>query len=114
MVEGVAFEKSITVQDTLDIAAVAELDRRIKGAVQIAGQVLDTYGVGSWGVDDWITLTAAENDLSGTYKVVRITRDMKDSNYAEVEFQNAAAVRLADIISRIKRQLKDLSAKTAI
>jgi hypothetical protein len=113
-VEGIAFEKSITVQATLDMAAVAELDRRVNGAVQIAGAVLDDYDVGSWGVDDWITLTASENDLSGTYKVVRITRDMKDPNYAQIELQNPAAVRLADIVARIKRQLKDLSAKTAI
>lgn len=114
LAEGVAFEKSITVQATLDMAAVAELDRRVAGAIQIGGQVLDTYDVGSWGVDDWITLTCTENELSGTYKVVNIRRDMKDPNYAEVEFQNPAAVRLADIIEGIRRQLKDLNAKTAI
>jgi hypothetical protein len=114
VVDGVAFEKSITVQDTLDLAAVSELDRRVSGAVQITGYVKDTYDVGSWGPDDWVTITAAENELSGLYKVVKITRDMKDPNYAYVEFQNAAAVKLADIIDKIKRQLKDLSAKTAI
>ena len=63
IVEAVAFEKSIGAQATLDIAAVAELDRRVNGAVQIGGQVLDTYGVGSWGVDDWITLTCSENEF---------------------------------------------------
>ena len=39
---------------------------------------------------------------------------MNDPNYAEVEFQNPAAVRLADIIEGIRRKLKDLNAKTAI
>ena len=49
-----------------------------------------------WAPGVWMTgsrLTCAENELSGTYKVVNIRRDMKDPNYAEVEFQNAAAVR---------------------
>jgi hypothetical protein len=114
LVEAVAFEKSIAVQATLDLAAVAELDRRVNSAARISGRVLDTNAVGSWGIDDWITLTCAENELSGTYKVVNIRRDMKDPNYAEVEFQNPSAVRIADIIESIRKKLKDLNAKTAI
>lgn len=114
LVEDVAFQKSIGVQSTLDIAAAAELARRVSGAIMIGGAVLDDYDMGSWGVDDWVTLTCNDVELSGTYKVVKITRDMTDPRYASVDFANKAAVELGDLFDRLKRELKDLSAKTTI
>lgn len=114
LIEDVAFQKSIDVQGTLDIAAAAELARRTGGVIQISADVLDDYDAGSWGIDDWVTLTCDDVDLSGTYKVVKITRDMTDPRFAAVEFANKAAVELADLFDRLKRELKDLSAKTTI
>ena len=109
LVEDVAFQKSITAQATLDIAAVAELARRVGAAVKIAAEILDDYGMGTWTVDDWITLTCDDVDLSGTYKVVRIERDMTDENYGKVDFSNRQAVELGDLFDRLKRELKDLN-----
>ena len=114
LIEAVAFQKSITAQATLDIAGVAALGRRITGAVKISADVLDTYDVGSWGVDDWVTLTCTDNELSGTYNVVKITRDMKDPNYGEAEFANPTEVEMGALIDYLARQLKDLSTKTTI
>jgi hypothetical protein len=114
LIEDVVFQKSIGDQGTLDIAALAELARRVTRAITITAGVLDDYDVGSWGVDDWVTLTCEDVELSGTYKVVKITRDMTDPRFASVDFANKAAVELGDLFDRLKRELKDLSAKTAI
>jgi hypothetical protein len=109
LIETVAFQKSITNQATLDIAANAELARVSGAAIKIPARVLDDYDVGSWGIDDWVTLTCNDVELSGTYKVVKITRDMKDPEYAEVDFSNKVAYELGDLFDKLKRELKDLN-----
>lgn len=109
LVEDVAFQKSIDVQATLDIAAIAELGRRLTGAITIPCTLLDDNAVGAWTVNDWLTLTCSDVELSGTYKAVKVTRDMTDPRYAAVDFSNRAAVEMADVLDRLKRQLKDLN-----
>ena len=110
ILEEVIFQKSISVQSTLDIAANAELQRKVGISTAITGAVLDEYDPGAWGVDDWVTLESSETDLSGAYKVVKITRRLADPVYAEVDFMNKFAVELADVLAELTRQLKDLSA----
>jgi hypothetical protein len=114
LVEDVAFQKSIGDQSVLDIAAAAELARSTSGVIQITADVLDEYVVGGWVVGDWVTLTCEEVELSGLYRVIKVTRDMADPTFATVEFANKAAVQLMDLFDRLKRELKDLNAKTAI
>jgi hypothetical protein len=106
---GVAFQKTITDQSTLDIAAQAELERMVGTAIKIGGDVLDDYDPGSWGLDDWITLTCSDLDLSGIYKVILVRRDMRDPSFAHVECANKAAYELGDLFEKLKRQLKDLN-----
>jgi hypothetical protein len=114
LLEEIVFEKSITVQDTLDIAAEAELARKAGQNVSIQAEVKDDYDPGTWTIDDSVTLIVPEHDLSDFYKVVRLERDMTDPNWARVDFLNKYAVEWADLWQSLSHELKDLSAKTAI
>jgi hypothetical protein len=114
LLEEVAFQKSIGVQDTLDIAANAELARRSGKNEAIQAEVLDNYDPGTWGLDDSVTLTVPEHDLSDVYKIVRIERDMTDPGWARVDFVNKLSLEWTDLYQALRRELKDLGAKTAI
>ena len=114
LLEEVMFQKSIGVQATLDIAANAELARRAGQNIRIQADVLDAYDAGTWSIDDSVTLTVPEHDLSGQFKVVRIERDMTDPNVAKVDFVNKLSLEWADLWQGLRRELKDLGAKTAI
>lgn len=107
--DGVTFQKTITVQGTLDIAANAELARSVVGAIKISGDALDEYDPGSWGVADWVTITSAYVGLSDSFKVVLIRRDMIDPTFAHIECSNRTAVELGDLFEKLKRELKDLN-----
>jgi hypothetical protein len=114
ILDDVVFQKSITDQAILDIAAAAEVAKRSDVATTIEAEVLDTYDVGSWGVDYWVPLTCSDVELSGVYKVVKIDRDMTDPNWAKVTFSNRGNVEMLAVLRSLKRELKDLSAKTTI
>jgi len=107
--DGIAFQKSIATQSTLDIAANAELARCVTGAIKINGDALDDYDLGSWGIADWVTITSDYVDLSDSFKVVLIRRDMTDPTFAHIECANRAAVDLGDLLEKLKRELKDLN-----
>jgi hypothetical protein len=114
LIEALAFEKSLGTQALLDIAAEAELVRSVEAPETIRGNVKDKYAVGSWGAGDWITVTSPSLELSGTYKVIKVTRRLPDSYYAELELGSKALIQMADITDKLRRELKDLNAKTAI
>ena len=114
LIEAPAFEKSLGTQALLDIAAEAELARFVGAPETIRGTVKDKYAVGSWGAGDWITLTSPTLELADTYRVVKVTRRLPDPYYAEVELGSKALIEMADITDRLRRELKDLNAKTAI
>jgi len=114
LIEDVAFQKSLSDQSMLDIAAAAELARKVAVSTEIKVEVLDDYDRGSWSIDDWITLTSADCGLSGTYRVVKILRRMTDPTYAQIDCTNRVEVELADLFDRLRRELKDLNAKTTI
>jgi len=114
LIEAPAFEKSLGTQALLDIAAEAELVRSVEAPETIRGTVKDTYAVGSWGAGDWITVTSPTLELAGTYKVVKVTRRLPDASFAEVELGSKALIEMADITDKLRRELKDLNAKTAI
>jgi hypothetical protein len=114
LLEDVTFQKSIGVQATLDIAAVAELAKRAGQNVAIQAEVLDQYSAGTWGLDDSVTLTVPEHGLSDVYKIVRIERDMTDPNWAKVDFLTKINLEWTDLYGELHRQLKDLGANTNI
>jgi hypothetical protein len=114
LLEDVMFQKSIGAQTTLDIAANAELARRAGQNISIQAEVKDDYAAGTWGVDDSITLTVPDHDLSGVYNVVKIERDMTDPNWARVDFLTKLDLEWGDLWQSLRRELKDLGAKTTI
>jgi hypothetical protein len=107
--DGIAFQKTIVTQSTLDIAANAELARTTTGVIKISGDVLDDYDPDSWRVGDWVTITSDYVDLSDSFKVVLIRRDLADPTFAHIECSNRAAVELGDLFEKLKRELKDLN-----
>jgi hypothetical protein len=114
LLETVTFEKSITDQNTLNIAATAELAKLAGKNIAIEAEVLDEYPAGSWGLDDSVTLTIPEQGLSDTYQIVRIERDMTDPGYAKVDFLNKISLEWTDLYGQLHRELNDLGAKTNI
>jgi hypothetical protein len=114
LLETVTFEKSIIDQNTLNIAAVAELAKLAGKNIAIEAEVNDDYPAGIWGLDDSVTLTIPEQGLSDTFQVVRIERDMTDPNYAKVDFLNKISLEWTDLYGQLHRELNDLGAKTNI
>jgi len=114
LLEDVAFQKSISDDSLLVLAANAELNRRLQGQDSLPIEVKDDYDVGSWKPDDWVTVTSSHLGLSGEYKVVKIVRDMKDPYYARVDLINKADIEFSDLFQELRRQLKDLNTKTTI
>jgi hypothetical protein len=114
LLEEVVFQKSIGTQDMLDIAANAELARKAGQNVAIQAEVKDDYAPGTWSVDDSVTLSAPDHQLSDIYKIVRIERDMTDPNWARIDFLNKLSLEWGDLWQSLRRELKDLGAKTAI
>ncbi len=112
ILEEVAFEKGISVQATLDLAASAELARKTGATLKILAEILDDYAAGSWGIDDWVTITSDEVNLSGVFKVVKITRHMNNPQYGQLEATNKAQVDLGDLFERLRREIKDLAKNT--
>lgn len=111
--ETTIFQKDITAQALLDIAASAELLRKVDDSPAITAEVHDEYAVGSWLVNDWITATNTRPALSGTYRVCKIERNMKDPEWAAVQL-GSPTLDLADLLERIVRIVKDLGSKTTI
>jgi hypothetical protein len=114
LLEGVAFQKSIGDQATLNIAALAQLAKLAGQSIQIQAEIIDSYDAGSWGLDDSVVLNVPEHGLSDSFKVVRIERDMTDPNTATVDFTNKLTLEWSDVLIQLRRELKDLNAKTTI
>ena len=114
ILEGVLFQKSLDIQTTLDLAVLAELGRLVGGTTEISGDVIDAYrqGLGRSMIGSQLQrLTLISPAL---YKVVKITRNMRDPKAATIECSNRVTVELGDLVSGLRRELKDLSAKSSI
>jgi hypothetical protein len=109
ILEEVAFQKSITAQATLDLQAEAELTRKVGVSTAIKADILDEYAADSWGVDDYVQISADEIELSGPYKVVKVTRMLSNPKFASIDATNKVTVELADYLEDLLRQVKDLN-----
>jgi hypothetical protein len=83
-----AFNKSISNQATLDAACQAYLDMKKVEEETIPAEVIDEYDPGTFGPEDYITVTSATTGLSGTYQIRKIERNLKDPNYAKLDLSN--------------------------
>ncbi len=86
--QAAAFNKSISDQDTLDAACQAYLDMRKVEDETIPFEVIDAYTPGTFGPEDYITVTSPTTGLSGTYQIRKIERDLADPNAAKLDLVN--------------------------
>jgi hypothetical protein len=86
--EAPAFNKTISDQTTLDEACQALVDMRKTEEETIPLKAWDTYEPGTFGPEDYITVTSSRLGLSGLYQIRKITRDMTDAEYVELDLSN--------------------------
>jgi hypothetical protein len=86
--EAPAFNKSITDQATLDAACQALVDMKKIEEETIPVKAWDEYDPGTFGPEDYVTITAPSLDLSGLYQIRKITRSTLDAQYVELELSN--------------------------
>ena len=103
-----AFQKTITDQATLDTMCQALLDLKKTAQETIPLQVVDNYDVGTFATEDQITVTSATLELSGTYTIKRIERDMIQARVAMLELTNRTK-QFWDLDAEYRRMTKDAS-----
>lgn len=103
-----AFNKSISNQATLDSACQALLDMMKTEDITIPVEVEDAYAPGTFGPEDYITVTSASTGLSGTFQIRKITRDLSDPNFARMDLQNRTK-EYWELEEAYRRMTKDVS-----
>jgi hypothetical protein len=83
-----AFNRTISNQATLDAACQALVDMRKTVEETIPLQAWDPYDPGTFGPEDYVTVTSTRLELSGLYQIRKITRDMTDAGYVELDLSN--------------------------
>jgi hypothetical protein len=109
LVEQAFFDKNATTQAVLDVENQAILDSRKNPIERIGGLVIDLhYAADAYDVFDRVTVTDPPTGLSGVYRVVALTRDMKDCGTAQIQFTNQS-LESQDLLAQVARIVKDLS-----
>ena len=110
LVEQAFFDKNATTQAVLDSENQKILDSRKNPVERITGTVIDlAYAANAYDVFDSVTVTDVNGTgLSGTYRVVAITRDLKDCGSAQLELSNLSLAS-EDLLGQVARIVKDLS-----
>jgi hypothetical protein len=106
--EGVAFQKKISDQATLDLACEAELDLRKATPQTVVLLAHDEYDPGTFACEDEVTITSATVDCSGFYRIKRIERDMSDAEFVLIEASNRLISYWA-LEEAYRRMVKDAS-----
>jgi hypothetical protein len=86
--EAPAFNRTISDQTTLDEACQALVDMKKVEEETIPVKAWDTYDPGTFGPEDYVTVTSSRLDMSGLYQIRKITRDMTDAEYVELDLSN--------------------------
>jgi hypothetical protein len=103
-----SFNRSISDQSTLDTACQALLDMKVLEEQTISLNAVDTYDPGTFGPEDYVTVTAPSVGLSGLYPIKKIQRDMTDPTYVEMDLVNRTKS-WYDLDKAYKRMIKDAS-----
>ena len=101
-------EKNITDSGTLSLRAQELLAQKQTLRETINVKSIDDLAVGSYNPFDTITVTDPETDLSGTYVINTITRDLTDALHSEVDLTNRPLI-MADVLQLIRTVVKDLA-----
>lgn len=102
-----AFEPSISVQATLDIACQALLSRCEIMDETVILEGVDSYALGTFGPEDQIAITVPSLAISGNYMIKRIERDLTDADYVRFELTSRAK-QFWDLDAAYRRMTQDL------
>jgi hypothetical protein len=106
--QAAAFNKSIVNQATLDAACQAYLDMRKAEQETTPFEAKDSYAPGTFGPEDYITITSATVGMSGTYQVRKIERDLTDPYFARLDLVNRTK-EYWELDTQYRRMTKDAS-----
>jgi hypothetical protein len=102
------FNKSISNQATLDAACQAYLDMKKVEEEIIQLDAVDAYDPGTFGPEDYVTVTAPTVGISGTYQIRKIERDMTDPSLAKLDLSNRTKS-YWELDEEYRRMTKDVS-----
>jgi hypothetical protein len=103
-----AFNKSISDQATLDAACQALLDMKKVEEETIPFAAKDDYAPGTFGPEDYITITSATVGMSGIYQIRKIERDLTDPNVVKFDLVNRSK-QYWEMDEIYRRMTKDVS-----
>jgi len=106
--QAAAFNKSIVNQTTLDAACQAYLDMRKAEQETTPFEAKDSYTPGTFGPEDYITITSATVGMSGTYQIRKIERDLADPYLAKFDLVNRTK-EYWELDQQYRRMTKDAS-----
>jgi len=101
-----AFQKTISDQTTLDTMCQALLDLSKTTDETIRVEAVDDYDVGTFATEDQVTVTSLTINLSGTYTIKRIERDMTQPRVVAMDLSNRTK-QFWDLDAEYRRMTKD-------
>jgi len=108
LIEEVFLEKSLTTQGTVDLRAQTLLATTKSFIETITLNWIDTLATGAYGPYDIVTVTDSDLNLSGTYVVNTIQRDLTDANKVSLALTNRPLT-IADALQAVRAVVKDLA-----
>jgi len=103
-----AFNKSISNQATLDAACQALLDMKKTEEETIPFEAKDSYAPGTFGPEDYVTITSATVGMSGIYQIRKIERDLTDPYFVSFDLMNRTK-EYWELDEAYRRMTKDVS-----
>jgi len=107
LIEEAFLEKNLNAQGTLDLAAQTLLSTRKDVKETITVDWIDANPAGTYGPFDIITVTDGDLNLSGTYVVSTLTRDLADANKASLALTNRVLT-IADALQQVRKNVQDM------
>ena len=107
LIEEAFLEKNISDQGTLDLRAIELLSQRAQLKETISLNWIDSNATGAYAPYDTLTVTDADAELSTSYKVQVLQRNLLDANLATLELTNIV-VSFADVLQLIRKDVKDM------
>jgi hypothetical protein len=103
-----AFNKTISDQATLDTACQALLDMKKTQEETIPLEAWDEYAPGTFGPEDYVTVTSPTAGLSGTYQIRKIERNLTDAEWVKLDLSNRTKT-WWELDEMYRRMTKDVS-----
>ncbi len=107
LIEEAFLEKALTTQGTVNLRAQALISDKKSVREAITVNSIDTLATGSYVPFDTVTVTDSDLNLSGTYAILSIRRDLSDANLAALTLTQRLYT-IADALQLVQATVKDL------